>query len=286
MPKPPHNVAYLERAIRRLSDSNAGAVSVRSTLASVIAGQFLDGAVMRGGGSLKLRYGAETTRFTVDFDACRNVSEDEFAAAYARRLSEGWAGFSGWLAKRPKARPQGVPDAYVMQPFEVKLSYLDHPWCTVDFEVSYSEVGDADEAEIVPLPDDVKKLFSELGFPEPRSVPLMRIPHQIAQKLHGVTDRRSSRVQDLIDLQLIAARESVDWVEVNAICGRLFANRKLQPWPCRLAPSGEWRDAYGAMSRGMENLLSFDDAVKWADELIARISASGPSGPKSQDLVQ
>ena len=66
--KPPHNVAYLERMLRRLVDSNEDGVRLRTLMANVIVGQFLDGAVMRGGGALKLRYGNAVTRFTMDFD--------------------------------------------------------------------------------------------------------------------------------------------------------------------------------------------------------------------------
>ncbi len=275
MARPPHNVAFLERAIRQLGGSDMTAVRLRTMLANVVAGQFLDGAVMRGGSSLKLRYGAGTTRFTMDFDACRNVPEEEFSLRYGHRLAEGWAGFSGRLVKSSKARPQGVPEAYVMQPFEVKLSYRGHPWCTVDLEVSYSEIGDADEPDLVPLPDDVLSLFSTLGFPEPKPVPLMRIPYQIAQKLHGVTDCRSARAQDLIDLQLIAAHERIDFAEVNAICKRLFANRRLQPWPCKIVPSADWPTAYDSMGRGMAMLRPFEDAIRWANAFIAEISAAG-----------
>ena len=78
--KPPHNVAFLERAIRKSVDTDENGVRLRTMMANVIVGQFLDGAVMRGGGSLKLRYGVATTRYTMDFDAARNVAEAEFVA--------------------------------------------------------------------------------------------------------------------------------------------------------------------------------------------------------------
>ena len=213
----------------------------------------------------------------MDFDACRNISEDEFETAYSRRLAAGWAGFSGRLVKLSRAHPQGVPDEYVMQPFEVKIAYFNHPWCTVDLEVSYNEVGDADEADLIPLPDDVRSLFSSLGLPEPKPVPLMRISHQFAQKLHGVTDRHSIRVQDLIDLQLMAGHEKIDFSEVNAICRRLFANRKRQPWPCEIVPSASWREAYETISRGMEGVRPFDEALKWGDGVIAEIATTANS---------
>lgn len=278
MPKPPHNVAALDREIRQMGESDANALHLRTVLASVVAGQFLDGAVMRGGGALKLRYGAETTRITDDFDACRNVPEEEFEAVCRRRLAEGWGGFSGRLVKGAKAHPEGVPPGYVMQPFEVKLAYRNHPWCTVDLEVSYNEVGDADESDCIPLPGDVTALFSKLRLPEPKPVPLMRISHQVAQKLHGVTDRPSDRVQDLIDLQLIAARETIDLAEVDAICRRLFRNRKRQAWPSEIVPAVGWRETYDGMSRGMAGLRPFDEAVEWGNAFIREIREAGNGG--------
>ena len=58
----------------------------------------------------------------------------------------------------PKAHPRNVPEVYVMQPFEVKLTYRNRAWCTVTLEVSYNEVGDADEFDLVPLGDELKTM--------------------------------------------------------------------------------------------------------------------------------
>lgn len=71
--KPPQNVAFLDRALRALSKTNEESVQMRRVMANVIVGQFMEGAVMRGGGSLKLRYGLGTTRYTMDFDAMRSA---------------------------------------------------------------------------------------------------------------------------------------------------------------------------------------------------------------------
>ena len=270
--KPPHNVAFLERAIRGLVDTNENGVHLRVIMASVIVGQFLDGAVMRGGGSLKLRYGGATTRYTMDFDAARNVGEAEFVERFNARLKIGWNGFSGRLVKMPKAHPRNVPDAYVMQPFEVKLTYMNHAWCTVLLEVSYNEAGDADDSDLIPLNADIREVFLNLGFPEPSPVPLMCISHQIAQKLHGATDARAVRVQDLIDLQLIMSHETVDLHEVRQICERVFASRNEQPWPPTLEITDEWRLAYDKTKGDLAVLPSCDDAASWVNDLIGKIS--------------
>ena len=102
----------------------------------------------------------------------------------------------------------------------------------------------------------------------------MRVAHQIAQKIHGATDPDYVRVQDVIDLQLMMKRESVDRTEVRQICKRLFANRKKQSWPPKIEISDEWRVAYAGMVGDIPVLPTVDDAVAWTNELIAKIDAS------------
>ena len=90
-----------------------------------------------------------------------------------------------------------------MQPCEVKLNYRSRPWFTVQLEIGHNEIGDAEEEEVVPLPDEINNVFVGLGFPEPSPVPLMPLKFQVAQKLHGLSAMGSDRVRDVIDLQLI-----------------------------------------------------------------------------------
>ena len=115
-------------------------------------------------------------------------------------------------------------------------------------------------------------VFANIGLPEPMPVPLMRIPYQIAQKLHGVTDARSVRVQDLIDLQLIMSHETVDLREVRRICERVFANRKSQSWPPTLKVTDDWRIAYDKTKGDLDVLSSCDEACSWLNDLINKIS--------------
>ena len=115
-------------------------------------------------------------------------------------------------------------------------------------------------------------MFAELGFPKPNPVPLMRIPYQIAQKLHGATDEKFVRAQDLVDLQLIMAHENVDLREVKQICERVFANRKEQSWPPKLEITDEWRMAYDKTKGDLAVLPSCDDAASWVNDLIDKIS--------------
>lgn len=116
--------------------------------------------------------------------------------------------------------------------------------------------------------------FRALGLPDPAPVPLMRISHQIAQKLHGATDPQYCRAQDLIDLQLMVSREKIDYAEIKAICKRLFANRHRQPWPSRVVITEEWRIAYDRTKGALPVLPTVDEAVVWANELIDAIDKS------------
>lgn len=272
--KPPQNVSFLERAIRGFVDSNKEAHHLRVCLANVVLGQFLRDCVARGGTSMKLRYGPDTTRFTIDFDvACRN-NREEFIAALARRLEAGWSEFTGFVVTLPTPHPGDVPPEYVMHPFDIKLQYRHHPWCTVRFEVSYNEIGDADEQDLIPVPADLIALFEQLGLPLPQPIPAMTIPYQIAQKLHGLTAAKSQRVQDLVDLQLMVDHEDVDWAKTKSICRRLFANRRQQSWPPVVVKGPEWDTLYVNSSFGLKGVRIVDEAIVWANEVIELIERS------------
>ena len=86
-----------------------------------------------------------------------------YAAQLDSNLRAGWEGFSGRVASREPASPEGVPEQYVVQPYDVKLDYLGKPWCTVPLEVGHNEIGDAeiiDWAELV----DAGRLFEAIGI--------------------------------------------------------------------------------------------------------------------------
>lgn len=276
----PQNVAFLERAIRKMVSSNLEHNQLRVMMADAIVGQFVTDGVLRGGTSLKFRYGLKTTRFTMDFDVARKVDQDAFERGMARRMESGWAGFTGTIETLDKASPQGVPEAYVMQPYRIRLNYKDHPWCSVRLEVSYDELGDAEQSDFCKVPDEVCRAFEQLGFPVPTGLPLMTVSHQIAQKFHGVTDPSARRVQDLVDLQLLFKNETVDLAEVNGICVRLFSNRKRQPWPSHVAGGDAWRDAYSHAAMGIDVAGSLEEAIAFVNAKIDLVYGGTSEGFK------
>ena len=102
----------------------------------------------------------------------------------------------------------------------------------------------------------------------------MALKHQIAQKLHGVSEPGSERAHDLVDLQLIFRRTTIDLAEVNSVCQRIFAYRKMQSWPPVVTKNEGWDDLYAAARHELPVLDTATEAVAWANDLIRKIDES------------
>lgn len=246
---------------------------VKRLLAAAIVGQMLPDGAAKGGNALKIRFGKDTTRFSRDLDTARASSLDDYIARLEDALAEGWCGFTGTVVPKDPASPKGVPTAYVMRPFEVKLAYNGKSWMTLPLEVGHNEIGDADEPDMVSSPG-AAAILEKLGFPAPGPVPCMRLEHQIAQKLHAASSVDSERAHDLIDLQVAVSGGGIDYAKVRAVCIRLFAYRAEQEWPPTISKGEGWDSLYAAQADGLDVLPSADDAVVWANTLIARIDES------------
>ena len=72
------------------------------------------------------------------------------------------------MVEKNPASPDGIPEQYVMQPYDVKLDYLGKPWCTVPLEVGHNEIGDADAPDWAELAD-AGELFEAMGFRLPKA---------------------------------------------------------------------------------------------------------------------
>ena len=270
----PNSMRHLDDALRRLcGNAPERFLATRTLMANAIVARMLPDGVVKGGSALKMRFGDATTRFTTDLDTATATDPDEYAERLGESLSRGWNGFSGRVVVRDPAKPEGIPPEYVMRPFDVKLSYNGKPWCTVPLEVGHDEIGDADEADSVSLPD-MERVFSSLGFEAPGTVSLMPLTHQVAQKIHALTGG-GDRVRDLVDLQLIAANAEIDLRATGDVCERLFAYRRKQSWPPVVVEGDGWDELYAAQSRGLDVLPSAAKAVEWANALISRIARAG-----------
>ena len=261
MDKRPNSKVNLDRAIQRIYGTGAKYVEIRSMIANTIVGQFLPEGVVKGGSALRLRYGLENTRVTVDFDTAHRNRLEDFINTISSGLKEGWSDFSGEVVRREPAKPRNIPAQYVMQPFDVKLRYCRQPWCTVRLEAGYDEIGDAQVSEAF-ISEEIVEIFKTLCLDIPKPVPLMPLPHQVAQKLHGLSDIGGNRAHDLIDLQLIFAHGGVD----------------LLPQGIKL---GSGADGHKDIARIEQGVAPGDEDASCAPAATARSASRGSSPPPS-----
>ena len=269
--KLPMSRRHLDIAIERLASRFGEAQRIRRAVANTIVAQLMPDCVIKGGSSLKFRYGDIATRVTKDMDAAQGADLDVFIARLDEALHSGWNGFTGHVVRREPATPSDVPPAYVMHPFDVKLEYNHRPWVTVRLEMGANEGGDTLEADWSLAPD-IAEMFAALGLPQPKPVPLMKLHHQIAQKLHGLTDPSQSRPHDLIDLQLVFSQNDPDLTLVRKTCERLFAHRRRQSWPAKVVAGELWDAGYAAAKYDLPVKATVTEAVEWANELISLIA--------------
>ena len=120
------------------------------------------------GHALELRVGEAASRFTPDFDASRskNVTLDDYLDDLAQRLAAGWAGFTGTVEEIDAPQPEGVPDEYVMRPFDIRLAYKGRHWLTVRFELGHDEIGSSDSPEFR-VAHDIVDMFETLELQTP-----------------------------------------------------------------------------------------------------------------------
>lgn len=111
-----------------------------------------------------------------------------------------------------------------------------------------------------------------LAFPSLGSIKAMKLEYQIAQKLHGASENNSKRAHDLIDLQLIFAKNEPNLELTGEICRKLFRYRRKQPWPTNIEKGEHWEDVYERQKRDLPVLPTVDEAISWANALIARLA--------------
>lgn len=284
--EPPPHVRSLNQRIRNLAggespeDKQRLELRLRRAIANVVVSQMLPDGVVKGGTAMKLRIGEAGSRFTPDFDAARSrpVDLDDYLDALDDRLAAGWGGFTGRVVEDDPAEPEGVPDDYIMRPFDLKLDYEGRSWLTVRFELGHDEVGSTASPDAA-MSNEMRELFVKLGLPDPQPAPLLPVAHQVAQKLHactGVTgDGTNERAHDLVDLQLLDEEETINLVETSQVARRLFVARKSHPWPPQVVVHPGWPELYDEAAEGLGVLPTVEEAAAWTNRLIERLDEAG-----------
>ena len=124
------------------------------------------------------------------------------------------------------------------------------------------------------VPKDAAMLFEALGFDPPSPVPVMRLSHQIAQKLHGLSEKGSKRAHDLVDLQLISLTGRIDLARTRETCERLFAYRGQQAWPPAIEAGSNWTSLYAESAEGLDVTQNLAEAVEWVNGFVNEIANS------------
>jgi len=286
MPSParaaPTNATSLTRRLDNLAaDLDLPPRRLRRLVAVTVVGQLLgttEAGIVKGETSLEVRLGTARTRVSSDLDTVRRESLTAYRDALDRELRTGWQGFSGRM-KDLGPIPTPAPAPYRPHRYRLKIDYRGGDVTSLDLEVSAEEVGGLEAVEWV-APRDVSHWFSIIGLPIPRPIPVLRLEHQVAQKLHACTLPDTStwvndRVHDLVDLQLaMAGSAAVDLVEIQVTTRRLFTARRTHAWPPTVMPRAGWGVGYARQAAGLEVLQELDDAVAWANRLIADIADS------------
>lgn len=275
MKRAPNSKSNLERSISRyVNNDSVRANELAIALANAIVAQMIGAGVVKGGTSLRLRYGDKVTRVTKDLDTAWSTDLDSFLKDVRAKLKTGWNGFTGEVVVLKQASPKGIPFDYVMQPCAVHLNYLGTPWRVVDMEIGHNEIGDADAFDTIRVPQEIASLAEFLCLPQLGSVRAMKLEYQVAQKLHGATERGSKRAHDLIDLQLILAQNEIDRIKTASICRELFRYRRKQPWPSPVVRNENWDVVYADQKGKLPVLSTVDEAIVWANELIKKINCA------------
>ncbi len=253
-------------------------VRLTSVVCSTVIGQMVPDGVVKGGTAMKLRIGEAGSRFTPDFDASRRagLSIDDYQDMLDANLQKGWGGFSGRLVVLEPADPIGVPDDYIMRPFDIKLSYKGKPIKTMRFELGRDEIGSTETAQ-ASIADDIIELFQELGLPKPAAVPVLATEHQIAQKLHACTNPNgrgaNERAHDLVDLQLLVEFNPPDLAKLDNVGARLFAARRVGTWPPKVIYWDGWDSIYDSAAEGLGVEETVSGAIDWANNLLEEMVA-------------
>jgi hypothetical protein len=278
----PRTLRSLTERIRNSARARGAAEKrLQWVIANTVVGQMLPNGVVKGGTSIKVRVGEAGSRFTPDLDAVRegDVTVDDYIASFGDLLERGWGLFSGVVVRRPPANPPDVPVDYVMQPFDVRLSYRNSHWITVKLELGHDEIGGTGSPEFR-MSSDISGLFAEIGLPEPLPIPLLSVEHQIAQKIHACTlpsqeGWTNERAHDLVDIQILRHEEPVDERLLGQIAPRLFAARQAHAWPPTVAPGDSWQELYTEAARGLNVEQDMTVAIADLNEWIAGVADEG-----------
>ncbi len=262
----PKSIKTIRARLQNFGTIDAG--RKEKIIANIILSQMLPASAVRGGTGLKIRFGDYQTRGSKDLDVALTQDIDEFILEFGDNLSLGWNGFTGQLIKSKKiSHPKDIPRTYVTVTWDVKLFFNGYEWVRQEIDLGHEEIGDVDEIDLE-MSDEILLWFDAVGVPRPEAIPVIKIHHQIAQKLHALISNPSERIHDLVDLQVIFSRQEIVREKTNETCKRLFNSRNTITWPSKLAFNLDDESLYINAIEQTGSISDLESAVNWINEKI------------------
>lgn len=136
---------------------------------------------------------------------------------------------------------------------EFAVTYRGQPSTSISVDIARAETGES-EVEWV----EAIALTDAFGVTGPVLLPCLPLRFHVAQKLHGLTlpprpGKQNERFRDLVDLLLMEALVTHDYVALREACELVFRSRKTHPWPPDLAamPS-HWTGPFAQLAVDLE----------------------------------
>lgn len=238
------------------------------------------------GGTLLQHWLDVTARVTKDVDGVVRGDLDVFFGALEGVLAEPWGPLT---MRRDAVEVIEVPTRRSKpRRFDVVLELRGVVWRRVQFEVSPDEAGIGEEAEVVEAPR-----LSGFGLPDPDALVGIALRHQIAQKLHAVTDPHepplsiNDRARDVVDLLLLrdlaAKAGSPTPAELRDAAVAVFEARDVdavelgfsgRPWPPTVVALPHWADDYRRAAESADVAPALDEAVAEVNAWVAAIDGA------------
>ena len=207
-PKRPNSFKRLKQLIDRqtirLSDTAKAKTFRKNFIAGVLGQMIPDGAYLKGGSAISLRYPLSESRVSRDIDTAYSGSEEEFEESFAKKLQEGWQGFAGSFEH---AERKHTPAGIQLDTLSVHLDYMGIRFATINFEAS-PDLGDHLPDAEYRMDNDMREIFQSMGF-DMAPARMMDIDAQLAEKLNGLS-RENRNGKDLYDIETIMRHHTPD----------------------------------------------------------------------------
>lgn len=272
MPVFPKSANAIIQSLSKIDPQDAGRKV--KIMANIIVAQMLPTSALRGGTSLKIRFGDTSTRGSRDLDIARSMDRDRFLTEFQDNLSVGWHGITGVLVEsKKKSRPLGIPSDYITETWKVKLYFNGNAWLTQEIDLGHDEVGDTLDFDLESS-DEIDRWFEFCGLPIPAPMPVIKPHHQIAQKIHALTATPEERIHDLVDLQVILNSVIIDRELLKSTCIKLFKFRNAHAWPPTLEYLELSATLYANAVEETGALINLKEAVDWFNKFITSLQSA------------